>query len=53
MPITLRRAIVKIGGSYRLTIPPEVMKMLGLKEGDEVEFDTLDKEVVIRKARRK
>jgi len=51
MRITLRRAVVKIGGSYRLTIPPEIMDMLGLKEGDEAEFDTLNGNVVIRKAK--
>jgi antitoxin component of MazEF toxin-antitoxin module len=51
MPITLKRIVVKIGGSLRLTIPPEIAEMLQLNEGDVAEFDMKNGEVVIRKAK--
>ena len=51
MPFALKRSLVKIGGSLRLTIPPEVAQFLGVKDGDQVEFDTNDSDVVIRKAK--
>jgi len=51
MPITLKRALVKIGGSLRLTIPPEIAETLGVSEGDEVEFAATNGDVVIRKSR--
>jgi len=52
MPITLKRTIVKIGGSLRLTIPPEIAEILSVKAGDEVEFAATNGDVVIRKAKR-
>ena len=51
MPITLKRTLVKIGGSLRLTIPPEIAEMLKLAEGDEVEFSATNGDVMIRKAK--
>ena len=51
MPITLRRTLVKIGGSLRLTIPPEVAEILAVKEGDEVEFSATNGDVIIKKAK--
>jgi antitoxin component of MazEF toxin-antitoxin module len=48
---TLKRTLVKIGGSLRLTIPPEIAHMLRVHEGDEIEFSTTDGEVVNQKAR--
>ncbi len=51
MPITLKRALAKIGGSLRLTVPPEIAELLQVKEGDQVEFDMKDNEVIIRKAK--
>jgi len=51
MPITLKRTLVKIGGSLRLTIPPEIAEMLKVAEGDEVEFSATNGDVVIRKAK--
>jgi AbrB family looped-hinge helix DNA binding protein len=50
MPIILKRALVKIGGSLRLTIPPEIAEILKVKEGDEVEFGATNGDIVIRKA---
>ena len=51
MPIVLRRIVVKIGGSLRLTIPPEIAEMLKVGERDEVEFSTTNGDVIIRKSR--
>ncbi len=51
MPITLKRALAKIGGSLRVTVPPEIAELLQVKEGDQVEFDMKDNEVIIRKAK--
>jgi len=51
MPITLKRTLVKIGGSLRLTIPPEIAEMLKVAEGDEVEFSATNGDVVIRKVK--
>ncbi len=53
MPITLKRKVVKIGGSLRLTIPPEIAALLQIKEGDHVEFDEKDGEVILRSTRKK
>ena len=52
MPITLRRTVVKIGNSLRLTIPPEIAEILKVKTGDAVEFGTDNGDVVLRKAKR-
>jgi antitoxin component of MazEF toxin-antitoxin module len=52
MPITLKRAIVKIGGSLRLTIPPEIAEILKVDAGDQIEFAMTDGDVIIRKAKR-
>ena len=51
MPITLRRTLVKIGGSLRLTVPPEVAELLKVAEGDRVEFAAKNGDIVIRKAK--
>jgi AbrB family looped-hinge helix DNA binding protein len=51
LPIVLKRVLVKIGGSLRLTIPPEVAEILKATEGDEIEFSTNDGEVIIRKSK--
>ena len=51
LPITLKRTLVKIGGSLRLTIPPEIAELLKVHEGDEVEFSAVDNEIVIRKSK--
>jgi AbrB family looped-hinge helix DNA binding protein len=52
MPITLRRTLVKIGGSLRLTIPGEIARLLAAKEGDEIEFATTNGDVIIRRAKK-
>jgi bifunctional DNA-binding transcriptional regulator/antitoxin component of YhaV-PrlF toxin-antitoxin module len=34
MPITFERAVFKSGDSYRVTIPMEIIKALGIQEKD-------------------
>jgi len=51
MPITLKRTLVKIGNSLRLTVPPEVAELLKLEPGNQVEFTTDNGNVIIRKAK--
>jgi len=51
MPIALRRTVVKIGGSLRLTIPPDIAHMLKVEAGDEIEFTATNSDIVIRKSR--
>jgi len=53
MPITFRRKAVQIGGSLRLTLPPEIAEALNIKPGDEVEYTATNDTITIRKARRK
>ena len=52
MPITLKRTLVRIGNSLRLTIPPEVAEILKVKAGDDVEFGTDNGDIIIKKAKR-
>jgi AbrB family looped-hinge helix DNA binding protein len=51
MGITLKRTLVKIGGSLRLTIPPEVADLLHVHEGDEIEFSTSNGDIIIKKVK--
>ncbi len=51
MAITLKRTIVRIGNSLRLTIPPEIAEILKVDKGDVVEFGTDNGNVVLRKAK--
>lgn len=51
MPIVLKRVLVKIGGSLRLTIPPEIADMLKVSEGDAIEFASSNGDIIIRKAK--
>jgi AbrB family looped-hinge helix DNA binding protein len=46
----LRRKVVKIGGSLRVSIPPEILEALHIEEGDSLEYAATDGRIVIRKA---
>jgi len=52
MPIAFRRRICKIGGSLRLTLPPEIAEDLKVKAGDEVEYTSNNGDIIIRKAKK-
>jgi len=42
-------ASTKVGRRYRTTVPREVKKILGLGEGDEIEWAFEDRRVVVRR----
>jgi len=42
-------ASTKVGRRYKTTVPREVRKILGLGEGDEVEWAFEDRRVVVRR----
>ena len=52
MAITLKRKVVRIGNSLRVTIPTEICGILRLEEGDELEFSSVDGDILIRKAKK-
>ena len=49
---TVERKITKIGHSYGVVIPNDLLKIAGLKQGDEVLLDYVDDEFIIRKSRK-
>ena len=49
MPIVLKRKIVKVGNSLRVTIPTEILETLRLKAGDTLEFAATNGDILIRK----
>jgi hypothetical protein len=51
MAIVLKRKIVKIGNSLRVTIPMEVCQVLKLNVGDTLEFSSTNGEIVISKGK--
>jgi putative addiction module antidote len=52
MPIVLKRKVVTIGNSLRVTIPSEIVDMLKISEGDEIEFLSTNGDIVVRKAKK-
>lgn len=52
MPVVFKRKVVKIGGSLRVTLPPELGEALKIKPGDMIEYTTTDDSVILRKARK-
>jgi len=48
MRATLARATV--GSESEVVLPPEIRRSLGIGPGDEIEFDTEDDRIVVRKA---
>lgn len=47
LPVKFRRDIVRVGGSYRVAIPREIMEALHLKVHDKVEISLTDGETAI------
>lgn len=45
----MERKVTKIGNSLGVTLPPEVLKHLGIVQGDEVCFDLGSDQVIIKK----
>jgi AbrB family looped-hinge helix DNA binding protein len=51
MPIVLKRRIVKIGNSLRVTIPTEICELLKLNPKDTLEFTATNGDIIIRKGK--
>jgi AbrB family looped-hinge helix DNA binding protein len=47
MPVKFTRTLVKIGGSYRLTIPMEIVEGQGWKEGEQLTLTVSDGEILV------
>jgi len=47
MPVKWTRTLVKIGGSWRLTIPKEVIESQGWKLGELLTITVTDGEVIV------
>lgn len=47
--IKFRRRVRKVGGSYMVAVPQEILEALKLKENDEVEIFIENDRIVIKK----
>jgi len=45
----VERKVTKIGNSLGVTFPQEVLEHLGIVQGDEVRFEVVDGQVIIKK----
>ncbi|TYS17064.1 AbrB/MazE/SpoVT family DNA-binding domain-containing protein [Rossellomorea vietnamensis] len=43
------RKVTKIGNSYGITLPAELLKQVGLAQGDDVQAEVKDGKIVLRK----
>ncbi|OIJ14565.1 AbrB family transcriptional regulator [Anaerobacillus alkalilacustris] len=43
------RKVTKIGNSYGITIPTELLRQVGLAQGDDVHVEVKDGKIVLRK----
>jgi bifunctional DNA-binding transcriptional regulator/antitoxin component of YhaV-PrlF toxin-antitoxin module len=48
-----KRKVVKIGHSFRLTIPTEIVEVLEYKEGDVMEISVIAGQMVVKKVEKK
>lgn len=47
----IERKVTKIGNSYGITVPVDMLKEAGLSYGDNVQLESKDGEIVMRKKR--
>ena len=45
----IERKVTKIGNSYGITVPADMLKEAGLSYGDNVQLESKDGEIVLRK----
>lgn len=45
----IERKITKIGDSIGIKLPPELLKQVGLSQGDDVQIEVKDGKIIIRK----
>jgi putative addiction module antidote len=52
MGIVLKRKLMRIGNSLRVAIPKEIVELLQLRQGDNIEFAATNGDIVIRKSKK-
>lgn len=45
----IERKVTKIGNSIGITLPPEILKQVGLTQGDDVQVEVKDGKIILRK----
>ena len=45
----IERKVTKIGNSIGITLPPELLKQVGLAQGDDVQVEVQDGKIILRK----
>ena len=45
------RKVTKIGNSFGITLPYELLRQVGLAQGDDVQIEVIDGKVVLQKKR--
>ncbi|MBY6054029.1 AbrB/MazE/SpoVT family DNA-binding domain-containing protein [Cytobacillus firmus] len=45
----IERKVTKIGNSIGITLPPELLKQVGLSQGDDVLVEVQDGKIILRK----
>ncbi|MDQ0220381.1 AbrB/MazE/SpoVT family DNA-binding domain-containing protein [Peribacillus cavernae] len=45
----IERKVTKIGNSIGITLPPELLKQVGLAQGDDVQVEVKDGKIILRK----
>jgi putative addiction module antidote len=45
----IERKVTKIGNSFGITLPPELLKQVGLTQGDDVQIEVKDGKIILRK----
>jgi bifunctional DNA-binding transcriptional regulator/antitoxin component of YhaV-PrlF toxin-antitoxin module len=52
MPLTIQVKLTKIGNSFRITVPIEVVRALSLLEGDMLEIGLTDSCMIVKKVKK-
>jgi len=50
MPVKFKRTMVKVGGSFRITIPMEIITTLNIKDKEQLEIWLDDSRIIMVKA---
>ena len=45
----IERKVTKIGNSIGITLPPELLKQVGIAQGDDVQIEVKDGKIILRK----
>lgn len=45
----IERKVTKIGNSIGITLPPEILRQIGLAQGDDVQIEVKEGKIILRK----